>query len=81
MQESNETLPVIATKTWVETLFKLYRILSHSKIDYGCYIYGAPRKPYLKSLNTVQHKGLRLVLGCLEHPQWKDFTLRLMNHL
>ena len=34
-----------------------------SKIDYGCYVYGAARKSYLKTLNTVHHEGLRLILG------------------
>ena len=46
-----------------QTLLKLYRILIHFKIDYGCYIYWAARKSYLKSVNTVHHEGLRLILG------------------
>ena len=45
------------------TLLKLYRALIRSKIDYGCFIYGAARKSYLKSLQTIHHEGLRLVLG------------------
>ena len=59
-------LRVIAHKDWgadPQTLLKLYRILVHSKIDYGCFIYGAARKSYLKSLQTVHHEGLRLVFG------------------
>ena len=59
-------LRVIAHTDWgadQQTLLKLYRTLIRSKIDYGCYIYGATRKSYLKSLNTVHHEGLRLVLG------------------
>ena len=57
---------VIAHKDWgadQHTLLKLYRILIRSKIDYGCIIYGAARKSYLKSLQTVHHEGLRLILG------------------
>ena len=56
-------LRVIAHKDWdadQHTLLKLYRILFRSKIDSGCFIYGAARKSYLKSLQTV-HEGLELV--------------------
>ena len=47
---------VIAHKDWgadQHTLLKLYRILIHSKIDYGYFIYGAARKSYLKSLQST----------------------------
>ena len=59
-------LRLITRKNWgadQHTLLKLYRILIRSKIDYGCFIYGAARKSYLKSLQTVHHEGLSLVLG------------------
>ena len=59
-------LRVIAYKDWGTeqlTLLKLYRILIRSKIEYGCYIYVAARKSYLKSLHTVHREGLRLLLG------------------
>ena len=46
-----------------ETLLKLYRSLIRSRLDYGCFIYGASRKTYLKELNTIHHQGLRLALG------------------
>ena len=46
-----------------QTLLKLYRTLIRSKLDYGCPIYRAARKSYLKTLNTVHHEGLSLVLG------------------
>ena len=64
--ETLKLLRVIALKDWGAdqyTLLKLYRILIRSKIDNGCSIYGAARKSYLKSLQTVYDKGLRLVLG------------------
>ena len=65
----NKTLKLLRTivhTDWgadFQTLLKLYRTLIHSKIDYGCYVYGAARKSYLKTLNTVHHEGLRLILG------------------
>ena len=46
-----------------ETLLKLYRSLIRSRLDYGCFIYGAARKTYLKELNTIHHQGLRLARG------------------
>ena len=64
-RKTSKLLCVIAHKDWgadQHTLLKLYRILIHSKIDYGCFIYGAARKFYLKSLQTVYHEGLRLIL-------------------
>ena len=57
---------VIAHKNWgadQHTLLKLYRISICPKIDYSCFIYGVARKSYLKSLQTVYHEGLRVILG------------------
>ena len=65
----NKTLKllwIIAHTDWgadFQTLLKLYRTLIRSKIDYGCYIYGAARKSHLKTSNAVHHEGLRLILG------------------
>ena len=62
----NKTLKllwIIAHTDWgadFQTLLKLYRTLIRSKINYGCYVYGAARMSYLKTLNTVHHEGLRL---------------------
>ena len=59
-------LRTIAHTNWggsKETLLKLYRSLIRSRRDYGCFIYRAARKTYLKELNTIHHKGLRLALG------------------
>ena len=44
-------------------LTKLYRCLIQSKLDYGCFIYGAARKSYLGELETIHHLGLRIALG------------------
>ena len=60
-----ELLRTIAHTNWggsKETL-KLYRSLIRSKLYYGCFIYGAARKKYLKELNTIHHQGLRLAFG------------------
>ena len=68
-EKCNKTLKLLrirAHNDWgadQHTLLKLYRTLIRSKIDYGCFIYGAARKTYFKPLNTVHHKGLRLTLG------------------
>ena len=48
-----------------KTLLNLYRSLVHSKLDYGCIIYGSARKSYLKKLDTIHHQGLRLALGAI----------------
>ena len=45
-----------------KTLIKLCKSLIRSKLDYGCFIYGAARKSYLR-LETIHHQGLRLTLG------------------
>ena len=61
-----QLLSAIAHTNWggsKETLFKSYRSLIRSRLDYGCFIYGAARKTYLKELNTIHHQELRLALG------------------
>ena len=61
-----QLLRTIAHTNWggtKETLLKLYRPLIRSRLDYGCFIYGAARKTYLKELNIIHHQGLRLALG------------------
>ena len=74
-------LHIIAHKEWgvdQHTFLKLYRTLIHSKIDYGCFIYGAARQTYFKPLNTVNHeKDWDSPWGLLEHPQWRAFILKL----
>jgi len=46
-----------------ETLLRLYRALVRSKLDYGCLVYGAARKSYIKNLDPIHHQGLRICLG------------------
>ena len=61
-----QLLRTIAHTNWggsQETLLKLYCSLIRSRLNYGCFIYRAARKTYLKELNTIHHQGLRLALG------------------
>ena len=44
-------------------LLRLYRALVRSKLDYGCFIYGAACKSYISLLDPIQNQGLRLSLG------------------
>ena len=45
------------------TLMRLYKSHIRSKLDYGSIVYGAARKSYIKTLDTVQNQALRLCLG------------------
>ena len=45
------------------TLLRIYRALVRSKLDYACQVYGTAPKSYLKALDPVHHKGIRLSLG------------------
>jgi len=59
-------LRVVANRDWGgdrTVLLRLYRSLIRSKLDYGCFIYGAARPSYLKMLDPVANQGLRLALG------------------
>ena len=61
-----QLLRTIAHTDWgadKKTLTKLYRCLIRSKLDYGCFIYGAARKSYLRELKTIHHLGLCIALG------------------
>ena len=56
-----QLLRTIAHTNWrgsKETLLKLYHSLIRSRLDFGCFIYGAARKTYLKELNTIHHQDL-----------------------
>ena len=45
------------------TLLTLCRSLIRSKIDFGCFIYSAARKHYLKQIETMENEALRISLG------------------
>ena len=59
-------LHVVALKEWGvdrKALLLLYRSLIRSQIDYGNFIYQSSRKNYVKTLDLIYHRGLRLVFG------------------
>ena len=61
-----DILKVLSNSDWEgerHVLLNLYRSLIRSKLDFGSIIYGSARKSYLKSLDTIHHRGLRLALG------------------
>ena len=46
-----------------QTLLLLYRSLVRSKLDFGCIVYGESYHCYVKMLDPIYNKGLRLCLG------------------
>ena len=45
------------------TLLKLYDSTIRSKLDYGCMVYGSACDSYLKMLDPIQNKALRICFG------------------
>ena len=65
-QKSLNFLEVLSRTEWCAdqtTLFKLYRSLVRSKLDYGCIVYGSASKTSLAKLDPVHSQGLRFSLG------------------
>ena len=63
---SQQLLQVVTHTKWgadCQVLLKLYRALVCSQLDYAIFISRSAQKSYLKKLNPIHHKGLRLVLG------------------
>ena len=59
-------LGVVSSTNWGGdpiVLLRLYRALVRSRLDYGCFIYGAACKSYISLLDPIQNQGLRLSLG------------------
>ena len=60
-------LRVVSSTDWVGdriVLLRLYRALVRSKLDYGCFIYGAACESYISLLDPIQNQGFkRLSLG------------------
>ena len=53
-------------KTWGAdrtTLHRVYRSLIHSRLDYGCQIYGCATTTCLKTLDSIHHRALPLAKG------------------
>ena len=65
-QKALNLLRVVSSMDWGadrKVLLRLYRTLVRSKLDYGCIVYGSPRQPYLRKLDSIHNQGLRLALG------------------
>ena len=64
--KSMNILKVLAHTDWgadQPTLLHLYRALIRSKLDYGCFVYGSANYTYIKELDIIQNKALRICLG------------------
>lgn len=44
-------------------MLTVYRALTRSKLDYGCFVYGSARPNLLGLLDSIHHTGLRLATG------------------
>jgi len=65
-QKALNALKALSSPEWgggSDILLNLYRSLVRSKLDYGCFIYGAARPSYIKQLDPIHHQGLRCALG------------------
>ena len=65
-QKALDILRVVGHTDWGAdriALLRLYHSLVHSKLDYGCIVYGSARRSILKQLDPIHHQGLRIVLG------------------
>ena len=63
---AQQLLQVVAHKEWRadhQMLFKLYRSLIDSKVDYAVFIHRSARRSYLKQLDPRHPEGLRQVLA------------------
>lgn len=59
-------LRVVSSMDWGAdgaTLLYLYRSLVRSKLDYGSMVYGSAPKTYLRILEPIQNRALRICLG------------------
>ena len=65
-QKALDILRVVGYTDWGANciiVLCLYRSLVHSKLDYGCIVYGSARQSILKQLDPIHHQGLRIALG------------------
>ena len=65
-QKALDILHVVGHTDWGAhciVLLCLYCLLVHSKLDYGCIVYGLARWSILKQLDPIHHQGLRIALG------------------
>ena len=65
-KEALNLIRVVAHLKWGgdrDTLLMLYRTIVHSKLDYGCIVYGTASSANLRQLDSIHNAGLRLALG------------------
>ena len=65
-QKALDILHVVGHTDWGADciiLLHLYHSLVHSKLDYGCIVYGSARRSFLKQLDPIHHQGLWITLG------------------
>ena len=76
-QKALDILRVVGHTDWGAdriVLLRLYRSLVHSKLDYGCIVYGSARRSILKQLDPIHHQGLRIALGAFCTSLLKVYT-------
>lgn len=74
-----QLMRVVAHTDWgtdKSTLLKLYRTLVHSKLDYGCFIYGSTRKSYKKNYRNNTPSRTATGTGCLSNISSGKFVCR-----
>ena len=79
-----DVIKVVANSKWGAdkiSLLHFYRSLVRSKLDYGSIVCRSARTSYLKALDAMHHRSLRLCLGAFEHLQSTVCMSRQMNHL
>ena len=65
-KEALNLIRVVAHLKWGgdrDTLLMLYRAIVHSKLDYGCIVYGTASNANLRQLDSIHNSVLRLALG------------------
>ena len=65
-KEALNLIRVVAHLKWGgdrDTLLMLYQAIVHSKLDYGCIVYGTASNANLRQLDSIHNSGLRLAVG------------------
>ena len=63
-QKALDILRVVGHTDWgAARIVLLCHSLVHSKLDYGCIVYGSARRSILKQLDPIHYQGLRIALG------------------
>ena len=76
----NNLMRAIVGQEWgadKQALMYIYRALMRSKIDYGCFVYGAAAKTHLNKIDRVQNKALRICTGAIRTTQTKAIQVEV----